>query len=47
MCGGTMLLKRTEQPAPVAGNPRPATKISAEWICPECDYFEEAEEDRG
>jgi C4-type Zn-finger protein len=47
MCGGMMRLKRTEQSVPVAGKPRPSTKISAEWICPECDYFEEAEEDRG
>ena len=46
LCGTTMRLKRSEQIVPVPGNPRPATRMSAEWICPECDYFEEAEEDR-
>ena len=46
MCGGTMRLKRTDLHVQVPGNPRPIRRISAEWICPECDYFEEAEEDR-
>ena len=46
MCGTMMQLKRSEQTVSVPGNPRPATQISAEWVCPECDYFEDAEEDR-
>ena len=46
MCGTTMRIKRTEQILRVPGNPRPTTRSSTEWICPECDYFEEAEEDR-
>jgi hypothetical protein len=47
MCGGMMRLKRSEQSVPMADQPQPSRKISAEWICPECDYFEEADEDRG
>ena len=43
MCGSTMRLKRVEQVVHVPGNPRPTTRPVAEWICPECDYFEEAE----
>jgi hypothetical protein len=43
LCGGTMRLKRTEQVVQVPGNPKETTRHSAEWICPDCDYFEEAE----
>jgi C4-type Zn-finger protein len=46
MCGTEMQLKRSAQTVPVPGNPRPMTRILAEWVCPECDYFEDAEEDR-
>jgi rubredoxin len=45
LCGSTMRLKTVEQIVQVPGNPRPTTRTSAEWICPECDYFEEAETD--
>ena len=27
------------------GNPTPTTHAVREWVCPECDYFEEAGED--
>jgi acetone carboxylase gamma subunit len=43
MCGTLMRLKITEVVTPIPGNPSPATRILREWICPECDYFEEAE----
>jgi transposase len=36
MCGGTMRLR---------GNPRATTQTSQEWVCPDCDYFEEADGD--
>jgi rubredoxin len=36
----------TERVVQVPGNPRPTKQISSEWICPECDYFEDAEEER-
>jgi len=29
----------------VRGNPQPSTTRSREWVCPDCDYFEEAEEE--
>jgi hypothetical protein len=30
----------------VPGNPQVTRRNSAEWICPDCDYFEEADEER-
>ena len=46
MCGSTMRLKQVEQVVRLPGNPRPTTRTAAEWVCPECSYFEEAENDR-
>ena len=43
LCGGTMWLKTTNTVARIPGNPRDTTHLSAEWVCPDCDYFEEAE----
>jgi hypothetical protein len=43
MCGAAMRLKRMVQVVHVPGNPKDSTRSTAEWICPECDYFEEAE----
>jgi len=40
LCGGTMDLKRTQRVTQVPGNP----KATAEWVCPDCDYFEEVNE---
>jgi hypothetical protein len=45
MCGGTMNIRHTESTVQVPGNPRATTRASTEWICPDCDYFEEAEEE--
>ena len=41
-----MQLKRTETVVHVPGNPQASTQSSAEWICPDCDYFEEADEEK-
>jgi len=41
-----MRLKRSEVPIKVPGNPQPTPRIVAEWVCPDCDYFEEADEER-
>jgi hypothetical protein len=41
-----MRLKRTEQIVQVPGNPKPTAVATYEWICPDCDYFEEAEEEK-
>jgi hypothetical protein len=46
MCGGTMRLKRAEATVQIPGNPRPTKRTSTEWVCPECEYFEEADEER-
>lgn len=44
MCGGTMRLKQTHTVVRVPGNPKTTSQNTAEWVCPDCDYFEEAEE---
>jgi hypothetical protein len=45
LCGAAMRLKQTQQIVHVPGNPQATKRTTAEWICPECDYFEEAEKD--
>ncbi len=45
MCGTTMRLTHTEQVANIPGNPQPTARRIPEWVCPECDYFEEVEKD--
>jgi hypothetical protein len=38
-----MQLKTTTTVTRIPGNPRDTTQSSAEWVCPDCDYFEETE----
>lgn len=45
LCGEPMHLRTREDVVQVPGNPRATTQNVQEWICPECDYFEEADED--
>ena len=45
LCGATMRLKQTALDVYVPGNPAPSTRVQKEWICPDCDYYEEAEEE--
>jgi rubredoxin len=45
LCGATMRLHVKESAVLVPGNPRPSTTKWQEWVCPDCDYFEEAEEE--
>jgi hypothetical protein len=45
LCGGTMQLKESTETVHTPGNPRPTKRPVREWVCPECDYFEEAGED--
>jgi acetone carboxylase gamma subunit len=50
MCGETMRLSVRELEERSAGASLPSRRVVREWICPECDYFEEAEageKDRG
>ncbi len=44
LCGGTMRLRRTETVAKIAGLTQTTKRTAAEWMCPDCDYFEEAGE---
>jgi rubredoxin len=46
MCGGSMRLKRTEVTLQIQGNPSPTKRTDVEWVCPDCDYFEEVDEER-
>ncbi len=44
MCGEIMLLRPREIVDRVPGTPEVATTKLREWVCPECDYFEDAED---
>jgi C4-type Zn-finger protein len=44
LCGGTMQLHERKSPTPIPGS-TPTAQTSSEWVCPECDYFEETGED--
>jgi hypothetical protein len=39
-----MRLRENEAVEHVPGNPDAIRRKAREWVCPECDYFEEAEE---
>jgi len=41
-----MRMRRNETEIQIPGNPQPTKKLSVEWICPDCDYFEEAEDEK-
>lgn len=45
MCGGTMRVKHIETVVRIQGNPQETKRTTAEWTCPDCDYFEEAEDE--
>ena len=45
LCGGSMKYRETSTPIQLPGNPNATTRVSREWVCPDCDYFEEADED--
>ena len=44
LCGGTMGLKTIETVTRVPGNLTGTATTAKEWLCPDCDYFEDAEE---
>lgn len=46
LCGETMRLREGKSVVRVPGNPEATTKPIREWVCPECDYFEDADEER-
>jgi acetone carboxylase gamma subunit len=47
LCGETMRLDVREIQDRVPGVSQPTPRVVREWICPECDYFEEAEAGEG
>ena len=47
MCGETMRLNEKEVVTEkVPGTPQAAVTKIREWICPECDYFEDDEDNQ-
>jgi hypothetical protein len=43
MCGESMRLREAQTTDRVPGTTQTKTSKSREWVCPECDYFEDAE----
>jgi hypothetical protein len=43
LCGESMRLDVREIRDHIAGAGGTTLRVQREWICPECDYFEEAE----
>jgi len=43
-CGETMRLQTREQTDRIPGTRETRAHTVTEWVCPECDYFEEVEE---
>jgi hypothetical protein len=41
MCGEPMRANVRELKEHIPGVPQPRTRIAREWVCSECDYFEE------
>lgn len=44
MCGEWMRLREREITERVPGTTQATTSKVREWVCPECDYFEDVEE---
>jgi hypothetical protein len=40
-----MQLRHIESTQRVPGNPNATISTSREWVCPDCDYFEEDDQD--
>ena len=45
MCGETMHRTQREQVTVIPGTGQNVRKPVTEWVCRECDYFEEADRD--
>jgi C4-type Zn-finger protein len=45
LCAESMRLVVREHVDIIPGSGRSATRTTREWVCPDCDYFEEAEEE--
>lgn len=44
MCGQSMPLEGREQADRIPGTTQTVVRVVQEWVCPECDYFEEKEQ---
>jgi transposase len=44
MCGEMMRLQEREITDRIPGSPQTHVAKFREWVCPECDYFEDADE---
>ena len=44
LCGSTMRLREIQTVTQIPGNPKPTARPRREWVCPDCDNFEEAED---
>jgi rubredoxin len=44
LCGEYMHLVERTVVSTIPGNPEERTSHYYEWVCPECDYFEEKED---
>ena len=40
-----MRLHERQQIVQVPGNPNATASVTREWVCPDCDYFEEIEDE--
>lgn len=38
-----MQLNESRTPVQIPGNPKATPRTIREWVCPDCDYFEDAE----
>jgi YgiT-type zinc finger domain-containing protein len=47
LCGETMRLTFRELSDRLPGSGQTTTRQVREWVCPECDYWEEAESGEG
>ena len=45
MCGELMRLEIRERSEAIPGSRQTVKREVREWICPECDYFEEASDE--
>jgi C4-type Zn-finger protein len=43
LCGEVMRMKSRQTTDCVPGTGQTSTRQVSEWVCPECDYWEEAE----
>ena len=43
MCGESMRLTERQSTDRLPGSKQPTVTTYSEWVCPECEYFEEAD----